>query len=365
MQIHLKPALRRLWRDPGTVQIGLSPRRGTLVEGVTEPDARLLDELRNGVDPAEPGDRGLELIDLLTCAGVVVPRGDGRAALAGADDDGPGRWAPDAAVWSVVHGGGSDGWDVLAGRRATHVAILGAGRVGTTLAATLAAAGIGHVTVEDERHVMAADLTPAGARRRDLGRPRTEVAAEVIRRNGGRAGPPDTGPAPARPPDVVVLVDHGAADAARADSLLSADVPHLSLVVRDDDVVVGPFVRPGRGPCLRCLDLHRGDRDPAWPSLLAQVLGPAPGTLEAEETAVTMLAAGLASLQVLAHVDAVFPPAALGSTLEIELPDGLVGRRLWAAHPRCGCHWPPSPERVTTDDPPDLDREPAWAEAGR
>ena len=39
----------------------------------------------------------------------------------------------------------------------------------------------------------------------------------------------------------------------------------------------GPLVTPGRGPCLRCLDLHRCDRDPAWPALLAQLALPAPG----------------------------------------------------------------------------------------
>src|SRR4051812_4488957 len=200
MQIHLKPALRRLWRDPGTVQIGLSMRRGTVVGGLTADDARLLEELRDGVDPAEWQGRGRELIDLLTLAGVVVPRGEGRG-VPSRDGDAPGRWVPDAAIWSVVHGGGSDGWDVLAGRRAAHVMVRGAGRLGTTLAATLAAAGVGHVTVEDERHVMAADLAPAGAQRRDLGRLRSEVAAEVVVRSGAKAGPPETGPLPVRAPD--------------------------------------------------------------------------------------------------------------------------------------------------------------------
>ena len=351
MHIQLKPALRRLWRDSSSVQIGLSMHRGTVLEGLTKDDARLLEELREGVDPEETHGRGRELIEMLLEAGVAAPRGEGPSVMA-RDGEGAGRWAPDAAVWSVVHGGNGNGWDVLAGRRAAHVAIRGAGRLGTTLAATLAGCGVGHVSVADDRHVMAADLAPAGAQARDLGRPRAEVAAEVVGRSGGRAGPPPPGPGMSSRPDVVVLVDHGAADAVRADALLSADVPHLSIVVRDDDVVVGPFVRPGHGPCLRCLDRHRGDRDPLWPSMLAQVLGPAPGTLEAEETAVATLAAGLAALQVLAHLDGVSAPAAQGATLEVELPDGLVSRRSWPAHPRCGCHWPPSPERTSDDGPP-------------
>jgi hypothetical protein len=45
---------------------------------------------------------------------------------------------------------------------------------------------------------------------------------------------------------------------------------------------------------------------------------------------------------VLALLDGLTTPAADGATLEIELPDGLVGRREWPAHPRCGCNWSPS-----------------------
>jgi bacteriocin biosynthesis cyclodehydratase domain-containing protein len=147
----------------------------------------------------------------------------------------------------------------------------------------------------------------------------------------------------------VVLIEHGAADATTAGRLVSADQAHLSVVIREDDILVGPLVRPGSGPCLRCLDLHRGDRDPAWPSVLAQLLSPASGTLQPEETAASMLAAGLVALQVLAHLDGVAEPATAGATLEIELPDGLIARRSWPAHPSCGCHWPPQPAGTGQD----------------
>ena len=36
---------------------------------------------------------------------------------------------------------------------------------------------------------------------------------------------------------------------------------------------IGPFVLPGRTPCLACLAAHRRDADPAWPHLAAQLLG--------------------------------------------------------------------------------------------
>jgi bacteriocin biosynthesis cyclodehydratase domain-containing protein len=297
----------------------------------------------DGADSA----RRRELIRLLTEAEVLVGLGTGSPTR---DRLGPaaGRLSPDAAIWSVVHPQVDDGWGLLAARAARHVVIAGAGRLGSTLAATLAAAGVGRLTVSDPRRVTAADLAPGGASSPDLGNRREEAALDAVRRFGGQGGRTSSAPdrwAEGRP-DLVVLIQHGAADASVAGHLLSADLPHLSVVIREDDVLVGPLVRPGNGPCLRCLDLHRGDRDPAWPSVLAQLLGPSSAGPEPEETALSTLAAGLVALQVLAQLDGISEPATVGATLEIELPDGLIARRSWPAHPRCGCHWPPRSETV-------------------
>jgi bacteriocin biosynthesis cyclodehydratase domain-containing protein len=370
VRFQLKPGLRRVWREAGTLQIGLSQRRGTVLAGLTPADVPLLEQLREGVDAAVveaagtgPEDvRRRELMALLAGAGVLVGTGVGRPAR---DGLGPAaeRLGPDAAVWSLVHADVGDGWELLAGRAARRVEISGAGRLGSTVATTLAAAGVGELTVGDPQRVTAADLAPAGAGRPDVGRPREEAVLDAVRRFGSRAerarpGAARTGPGNAseRPvaddsdrPDLVVLIEHGAANATAAGRLVSLDQPHLSVVIREDDIVVGPLVRPGAGPCLRCLDLHRGDRDPAWPSVLAQVLRPSAGTLHPEETAVSTLAAGLVALQVLAHLDGTAEPATVGATLEIELPDGLIARRSWPAHPRCGCYWPPESPQVQPD----------------
>jgi bacteriocin biosynthesis cyclodehydratase domain-containing protein len=350
VQLQLKSGFRRVWRQSGTVQIGLSQRRGTVLDGITPADIQLLEQLREGVDASVfdadndglHAARGRELVRLLTDAGVLVAHGVGhpmRERLGSAAE----RLTPDAAIWSMVHPDVGDGWGLLAARTARRVVISGAGRLGSTLAAVVAAAGVGQVGVSDQRRVTAADLTPAGPDGEDVGRMREEAALDGVRRNGGQAGP--TGSQSGRlaegKPDLVVLIEHGAANAAVAGQLVSADIAHLSVVIREDDVVVGPLVRPGTGPCLRCLDLHRGDRDPAWPSILAQLLSPAAGIAQPEETALSSLAAGLVGLQVLAHLDGVGEPATAGATLEIELPDGLIARRSWPAHSRCGCHWPP------------------------
>lgn len=353
MQLQIKPGLRQVWRGPNTVQIGLDARHGTLVDGLTADDRRLLEQLTTGLDDAArvgrgggpiAGERAGELVRLLRDAGVLVGSRAGRAALARL---GPQRHrlAADADVWSVVHDRAGDGWELLAARAGRTVEVIGAGRTGSTLAGLLAAAGVGRVRVRDAGQVRPQDVTPAGAGVADVGQPRENAVRQALHRLGHRPAPGSSGPARGAdgspPADVVILVEHAVADAAAADPYLAADIAHLSVVVGEAGATVGPLVIPGRGPCLRCLELHRGDRDPGWPQLLAQVLTRHRGD-EAEETACASLTAALACLQVLGHLDGVRTPAALAATLEVELPDGLVSRRDWPAHPACGCHWPPA-----------------------
>ncbi len=360
MHLQIKPGLRHAWRSPSTLQIGLDPRIGTVLDGLTEADRPLIAALFSGVGATRrgtPGARERTLVRLLDEAGVLLRARAGRGRLAAL---GPARarLAPDAAAWALVHPD-ADGWEHLAARARRTVRITGAGRTGTTLATTLACAGVGTVDVRDPTPVQSADVAPAGARPQDVGRPRQDAAQDAVTRLVGRPRPvgaadgpgaaPETGATPA---DLVVLVESDVADASAAQALVAADVAHLSVVIGEATIAVGPLVLPGQGSCLRCLDLHRADRDPAWPRVLAQLLTARrrvdgePDQV-AEETASAQLAASLAALQVLAHLDGVHRPASLSATLEVELPDGLISRREWPVHASCGCHWPPAGERRT------------------
>lgn len=68
-----------------------------------------------------------------------------------------------------------------------------------------------------------------------------------------------------------VIVGSYAIEPERHARWLRRDVAHLPVVFGDGGVTVGPSVVPGRGPCVRCLDLHRRDADPAWPAMAAQL----------------------------------------------------------------------------------------------
>ncbi|QTE30019.1 ThiF family adenylyltransferase [Pengzhenrongella sicca] len=343
--MRLRTGLRVLWRAPDEVQVGTDARWAVRLTGLTPGEVELLLALGGDTDARQlagrarllgvPAQRWDALLAELTHAQLTTPPGSQAPASAAQV---PARLGPDALTWGrVLHDG--DGDALVAGRRARVVGLVGAGRTGLVIAGTLAAAGVGAVLVEDDRPVAPGDLGVGGYATRDLGSPRKAAAARVLRDLA-----PDVrtnGPERTRP-DVMVLVEHGAADALRARVLMSAAVAHLSVVVREADVVVGPLVRPGTSACLRCLDLGRTDLDPRWPALAAQLAGGRSGLAPHEETVLAAAAGALAAGQVLAQLDGT-TPGTLGACLEIALPDAIPRLRRWAVHPECGCTGLPLP----------------------
>src|SRR5262249_62048557 len=70
-------------------------------------------------------------------------------------------------------------------------------------------------------------------------------------------------------PDLVTLIDPYRRELPEV--LKRDNVPHLAAAASEAIGVVGPLVLPGDTACLRCLDLTRAERDPAWPLILAQL----------------------------------------------------------------------------------------------
>jgi len=359
----LPAALRPVWRSDQALQFGLDPDRAVVVDGIDEPIAKALLGLdgtrteaevlagaaETGLDPDLVGDL---LTDLRT-AGVLAeitprpPVGPGPATAADAPVvmaswprmsaygavGAAGRLGPDLASLSLVPAPRSP-LEVVRGRRAAAVVVHGAGRVGASLATLLAAAGVGQVHVADRGPVRPGDVAPAGVAAADVDRSRTAAAAEAVRRAAPevRSAPP----APGRRPDLVVLASTEPVDTMLRTALAGGRVAHLVAGVRETTAVVGPLVLPGRTGCLHCGDLHRADRDPAWPVVAAQLIGIRRRREEPCDVVLATVAASLAALQCLAHLDG-RPTAATGASLELSLTDWRLRRRSWPAHPRCDC----------------------------
>jgi hypothetical protein len=146
--------------------------------------------------------------------------------------------------------------------------------------------------------------------------------------------------------DLVVLSDNLVADPRMLRDLHSQRVAHLSVRVRDGTGLVGPLVIPGVTSCLGCADLHRRDRDAAWPAVAAQLRD----TVGVADRATLLATAALALSQVNRVIGAVRgseagrepgsdpgPPPALNVTLEFDVHAGSIVARHWPRHPLCSC----------------------------
>ncbi|MCW2502242.1 MAG: hypothetical protein JWO79_526 [Actinomycetia bacterium] len=339
----LLPAVRRLWRDATTLQLGSDPGRAIVLANLAPGTAGVLALMdgchtlgeitalasAHGVGPPQLG----ELLSLLSRAGVLVEAEPAAGLPSRFPEAARRRLRPDIGALSLGHG--AEAGEVLARRSRACTEVWAAGRAGPVVAALLAAAGVGRVHVRGTGTVAADDAAPGGLLPADEHRPYATAAAEAIHR---AAPETDTRPpGPRRPPALVVLADHRA-------QLRPASLPGyaraaalLPVHLRDGAAIVGPLVVPDGGPCLTCTDLHRTDRDPAWPALAAQLRTAARGRSEPSQIALVVAAAGLAATQALAYLDG-GTPEALGRSLELTGLGEPIRRRSWTRHPRCGCH---------------------------
>ena len=336
----LKPALRLLWRDTSTLQLGVD-RRHAVVLDLVEPSSAavlgLLDGTRDwaGVLSAA-AERGLdpdcaeEVLLLLAQHHALDDAAQPAVGRTRAERD---RRAPDLASLSLLHPQPGVAARQLVRRRAASVLVIGAGRVGGSCVALLLAAGVGRVSVLDERPVSAADAMPGAVQPRERG----GRAAAVVRSVSDAGGAVDV-VAAVHPADVAVIAPDGLApaDPAVCATLHGARTPYVVAAVRETTGVVGPFVVPGDSACPRCVDLARADRDAAWPALAGQLAAPRPGT-EVCDLALAAAVAAIAAGQVLAWLADPGSVAARDALLELQLPEWSMRRRECGVHPRCPC----------------------------
>jgi bacteriocin biosynthesis cyclodehydratase domain-containing protein len=138
--------------------------------------------------------------------------------------------------------------------------------------------------------------------------------------------------------DLVVLSDNLVADPRMLRDLHGQRVAHLAVRVRDGTGLVGPLVIPGTTSCLGCADLHRRDRDAAWPAVAAQLRD----TVGVADRATLLATAALALSQINRVIGAVRgsdseAPTALNATLEFDVHAGSIVARHWSKHPLCSC----------------------------
>lgn len=342
----LRPGLRVLPRADDEVQVGTDPRWAVRLVGLRPAEARLWAGVDDTTDlallPARAPAAGVDAADVAATVDELRRAGLTRARPAAATVvHGPA--AADAAAWTLLRPDAT-GDDVVTARADAVVGVVGLGPTGLGVARHLAVAGVGGLLLDDDVPVRSRDVAAGTHRWADVGAPRAVAARRVLRDAAPGVRVDGDGD-----PDLVVVVEHEAADPVRAVLLVADEVPHLSVVLRAADALVGPLVRPGTDPCLRCLDLHRADADPGWPAVLGALTRrrDAQATTRGEVGVLAGACASLAAAQVLALL-AGSTPRLCGTTVELTLPDLVARERRWSPHPACGCQAPPG----TTDAGP-------------
>ena len=381
----LKAGLLPLWRDRDTVQIGIDPRRAvaltgmagaawlmSVLDGSRDRDQVIALAAEQGI-PARLSER---VLTILAAAGVLndFPAETLRALTA----DSRSRLAAELATASLASGDSDGGARTLARRLGSLVRIHGQGRIATAIAEILLTSGVAAVEVglssdpagaddDQSRGAAAGAATRAGARQTRTGPPasagssppssasqagqRLLASAPADRGARARGASPGSGagrgaagtargraagPASGtrQLPDLAILV--GQQPPELPGDLVARRVPHLSASASEAIGFVGPLVLPGRTACLRCLDLARAERDPAWPLILAQLAVKRPEPLACDAALATGVAAQAAS-QALAFIDA--PPGGVtaNGTLELVLPSWQWRRRSWLPRADCSC----------------------------
>lgn len=346
-RLALVPGLACLVRDENALQLGVEAPHAVVLHGADEPYARILRAMDGRHDRAELDElaraAGLtandldDLLELLGRHGLVAPTGGSRTVV-GLDADEVARLSPDLVSLALRHTHCREGgWDkaraMLADRGAAWVEVHGAGRVGAGTAALLAAAGVGRVSVVDTSRCEPADLAPLALQRDTLGSSRESAVKDRVAQISRSTR---TTTAAGRQPDLCVLCPDAGPSAILGAAWARRTEPHLVAYVRETVGVVGPLVLPGRTACLRCLDLHRCDVDPAWARVATQLGRRVPRP--ACDVSLATLVAAQCALQALAFLDA-DEVSALAATLETTGNGAALRRRVWSAHPACGCQW--------------------------
>jgi hypothetical protein len=279
------------------VQVGVDPRRAVAIAGMSHA-ADVISLLDGSRDRAEvvaeadrrgvPADVTERVLTVLAAAGVLI---DYPAhLLRSVPADLRQRLRPVLAAASLGSRDGDGGARLIARRSATRIAVSGAGLIADSLADLLTRSGLA-----------ARREQPAG---------------------GGEV-------------DLLVLVGHQSPS--QTAELLRFARPHLAVTASEGIGVVGPLVWPGSTACLRCLDLTRAERDPAWPLVLAQLSCQSVDPPACDPVLTAAVAAQAAAVVVAFADGGALAQAAVNATLELLAPGWQWRRRSWRPHPACCC----------------------------
>lgn len=348
--MRLNPGLHVVHAGGGILQIGTGGR-ALLLQDCDDRMADLMERLTVGVPDGHELSAALDcglalgaaqpLLGLLRR--VLVPLGPSAGSFVGhaqdlLADDQAAAWARSRGVSERTESAERPSPELLVQRRGeATVQVIGLGRTGAALAQVLASAGIGQLLLHDPQPVTVADLGTA-YRSADLGRVRSVALSRRLdpEERGLLAWPTATSGPVELQGDLTVAVSRGAVDRGLIAEARASDHPVLTVVARDDDLLVGPWALPGSAGCPECWELDAAGRDLPGVDRYEALARDRAGW---EETSMAAAAGALAAAQVLARVDEPGAEPGQVGTMHRFTGDGHVQSRPVSPHEDCACAW--------------------------
>lgn len=231
----------------------------------------------------------------------------------------------------VVDGGRS----ALLVRRDFAIEIYGNDRIAIALAANLAASGFSRISfsqISQLRNRTDLRITPLDVlgtlyRSSDVGKKKSENFEDLLPEFSIFSSAEKSEFGRESKVDLVIVTEPPAPEAQQM--WMSEGISHLAIRREVGGIIrIGPFVEPGKSPCLRCVELSESQLAPLRESVIRET----PASLTSLIAGV--MCADVASIALSAR--SVF----LATTARYSLRDFLhpIEKR-WEPHPGCGCFW--------------------------
>lgn len=231
-------------------------------------------------------------------------------------------------------------------RYGSAIQILGLGRTGVALTKILLDSGVGHLNVWDATRVTAADMG-TGLGEADIGQLRSIATAAALNPKHKRPSVHPTGwlRQPGLTGLATVHITLGGLDPETIDAAKEQRHPYLPVVVRDDEIDIGPWVTHQGHACPLCLTSPTGASETSAHQRMTALMEHAGGI---ETVAGAHLVGGLIATDILAMVDSqqlrhqvpmtkhgVVPGMTLNTFTRVHLANGWV--QTFEVDPRPGC----------------------------
>lgn len=142
--------------------------------------------------------------------------------------------------------------------------------------------------------------------------------------------------------DVVIVLCAGEIDRDQLDPLVRRGSTHLLVRLVDGGALLGPFVVPGRTPCLRCIDAQESVRDPDHVAVTTRYVHatarPRADGLPDHDPVLAALAVSWAVRDTVAHLQG-REPSTWSRTVFLGPAPTDRHESAWRRSPRCGCVW--------------------------